>query len=146
MQNIYELMHNPINETQKRMLEAIDSDDFKLPESKEEFRRFVISILVAVDHEANEKEFMDKCLSKAVRVYRTLTSADGEAVYISQIKNQMSRTNYFATLERMAKARGTTAIRLVTRKLVSDGHATLEGNHKIIINGSACSLIGGDYE
>ena len=137
-------MHNPINDVQKRMIQEIDSDDFELPRSKHELRELIVSIMVAVDHEANERQFMDKCVSRAARTYFTLSKRTGKAVYISSIKNQMANTNYFRTLRSMAAARGVDAMRLVCSKMVTDGYAVIESGKKIKMTSKAYRFLGGE--
>ncbi len=143
MNNIYEVMHNPINNVQKEMINSIDSDDFDIPKSKQELKSFIISVMVAVDHEANEQEFMDKCVSKAARTYYTLSQSTGRSVYVSSIKNQMANTNYFKTLKKMAAARGEDVMRLICAKMIRDGYAVMDGVNKIKMTDSAVKFVGG---
>lgn len=143
MENIYNLMHNPINKVQKEMIDSIDSDDFKMPSCKRELRSFVVAVMVAVDHESNEHDFMEKCVSKAARTYFTLSRASGGSVYISSIKNQMANTNYFKALKKMAGARGKDAMKLICAKMVKDGYAHLDGLNRIKMTDKAVKFIGG---
>lgn len=143
MEMIYEMMHNPINSVQKSIIDSIEDDDFKMPSCKSELKSFVIAVMVAVDHEANERVFMDKCVSKAARTYFTLSRSTGQSVYISSIKNQMARTNYFKTLQKMAKARGKDAMRLICFKMIQDGYAELDGINRIKMTDKAVKFIGG---
>ena len=143
MNNIYEVMHNPINNVQKEMINSIDSDDFDIPKSKQELKSFIISVMVAVDHEANEQEFMDKCVSKAARTYYTLSQSTGRSVYVSSIKNQMANTNYFKTLKKMASARGENVMRLICANMIRDGYAVMDGVNKIKMTDSAVKFVGG---
>ncbi len=143
MDNIYEVMHNPINNVQKEMINSIEGDDFEIPKSKQELKSFIISVMVAVDHEANEKEFMDKCVSKAARTYYTLSQSTGRSVYVSSIKNQMANTNYFKTLKKMASARGENVMRLICANMIRDGYAVMDGVNKIKMTDSAVKFVGG---
>ena len=146
MNDIYEIMNNPINNVQKQMINDIESDGFEIPKSKQELKAFVVSVIVAVDHEANEKEFMDKCVSKAARTYYTLSQSTGRSVYISSIKNQMANTNYFKTLKKMATARGVDVMKLICAKMVRDGYAKTAGGKKIVMNDKAVKFIGDHNE
>ena len=146
MNNDYEEIQNPINEVQKKMVNSIGSESFEMPKSKQELKAFVISVLVAVDHEANEKEFMDKCVSKAARTYYTLSQSSGRSVYVSSIKNQMVNTNYFKTLKRMASARGVDVMKLICAKMVRDGYAKMIGGKRIVMTDKAIKFIGDHNE
>lgn len=143
MERIYEMMHNPVNSVQKSMIDGIEDDDFQIPSCKRELKSFVVAVMVAVDHEANEREFMDKCVSKAARTYFTLSRSTGQSVYISSIKNQMANTNYFKTLRKMALARGKDAMRLICSKMIKDGYAELDGINRIKMTDKAVKFIGG---
>lgn len=143
MQNIYNLIHNPVNNVQKQMIDSIDGENFAMPTSKHELKAFVVAVLTAVDHEANEREFMDKCVSKAARAYFTMSRGSGESVYISSVKNQMANTNYFKTLQKMAAARGKDVMQLICSNMVRNGYAELEGLNRIKMTDKAVKFIGG---
>ena len=142
MQDIYELMHNPVNNVQKKIVDDVKSGARGESFSKEQVASIVIEALISVDHEAREREYMDKCINRCARTYISLSSALGDEVYVSALKNQMSNTNYFKTLDKMTTARGVNVMRLICSRLVRDGIAEMVGTNKIKMNEKAYDFIG----
>lgn len=132
---------NNVNAVQKKMVNDMRNGLLPIPKNHNEAAQLMTDVLVAVDHESNEKEFMDKCLSKIVRTYFSLCKDQEQGVYLSRLKNQMVRLNYFKTLERMTGARNKDGFKLIYRRLISDGVARSDGT-KIRMTEDAKKLIG----
>lgn len=116
-----------VNKIQKAMVDDMRNEVTALPKTHAEVAQLMVELLLAVDHIANEKEFMDRCVSKAVRAYFSLLTDPSDGVYLSRIKNQMSGLNYFKTLNRMAGARGEDGFKVVYRYLITKGVASSDG-------------------
>lgn len=116
-----------INNIQKVMVDDMRNGKAAMPSNHAEVAQIMVELLLAVDHAANEKEFMDRCVSKAVRAYFSLLTDPKEGVYLSRIKNQMSGLNYFRNLSSMTGARGEDGFKVVYRYLISKGVASSDG-------------------
>ena len=124
-----------VNKIQKQMVEDVRNELTPLPKSHHELASLLIQVILSVDHESNEEEFMIRCKVKMAKTYFSIVK-DDKGVYLSQIKNQLVRLNYFQTLDNMAKARNEDGFRIVYRSFVKDGMGTADGN-KIILNENA---------
>lgn len=102
--------------------------------------QLMTELLLTIDHEEAEKEFLEKCLSKAVRTYFSMADDVNDWIYLSQIKGKMSSLKYFKTLNNMASARGVDAFRMIYRILLTEGCAVTDGT-KIKLNESAKKFI-----
>ena len=118
---------NNVNAVQKKVIDDMRNELLPMPKNRQEVAQLIIDTLLAVDHVSNEKEFMDKCLSKVVRTYFSLEPKEGGGVYLSRLKNQMIRLNYFQTLNRMAGARNEDGFKMIYRHLISLGVARSNG-------------------
>ena len=116
-----------VNNIQKVMVDDMRNGKTAMPSNHAEVAQLMVELLLAVDHIENEKEFMDRCVSKAVRAYFSLLTDPKEGVYLSRIKNQMSGLNYFRTLSGMTGARGEDGFKVVYRHLISKGVASSDG-------------------
>lgn len=116
-----------VNSIQKAMVDDMRDEKTAMPKNHAEVAQLMVELLLAVDHIANEKEFMDRCVSKAVRAYFSLLTDPSEGVYLSRIKNQLNGLKYFRTLNRMTGARGEDGFKVVYRHLISKGVASSDG-------------------
>ena len=117
-----------LNDVQKRMMRDIETGMTNLPETSAEYYEHVSSILLAVDVNAIEKPFLEKCKGQIVRTYFSSTKGvAGEGVYLSQIKNQLKQRVYFKTFTAMCNQRGADAFTEAYRSLITDGLAQSNG-------------------
>ncbi len=124
-----------VNKIQEQMVEDVRNELIPLPTNHHELASLLIQALLAVDHEANEEEFMIRCKVKLAKTYFSIVK-DDKGVYLSQLKNQLVRLNYFQTLNKMAKARNEDGFRIVYRSFLADGMGLADGN-KITLNEEA---------
>lgn len=108
-----------LNNVQIKMMRDIESGITKLPTTSAEYYEHVSSIFLAVDTNAIEKPFLDKCKNQIVRSYFAHTCGkSNEDVYLSQIKNQLKRRAYFTTFSVMCNQRNADAFKEAYRSLI----------------------------
>ena len=119
-----------LNNVQIKMMQDIENEVVKLPSTHSELHSLISSIMLAVDTEAIEKPFLDKCRSQIARTYFAYSNGKaGEGVYLSRIKNQLVRRAYFRTFEIMCNGRNADAFKVAYRSLITDGYLKSDGLH-----------------
>ena len=117
-----------LNNVQIKMMRDIENGVTELPKTHAEYYNHVSSILMAVDVEAIEKPFLDECRKQIIRTYFKRTEGlVNENVYLSQLKNQLSRRIYFNTFQTICANRNSDAFKESYRSLIEDGYAKSDG-------------------
>ena len=117
-----------LNNVQIKMMQDLQSGITKPPATSEELYALISSVLLAVDIEAIEKPFLDKCRAQIVRTYFLYSEADGEKrIYLSRIKNQLVRREYFKTFRAMCTSRNADPFQEAYRSLIKDGYLKSDG-------------------
>ncbi len=117
-----------LNKVQIKMMRDIENGVTELPKTHTEYYSHVSSILLAVDVEAIEKPFLEKCRNQIIRTYFKRTEGlVNESVYLSQLKNQLSRRIYFNTFQTICANRNSDAFKESYRSLIEDGYAKSDG-------------------
>jgi hypothetical protein len=142
MKNIYELIQTPINEAQKKIIEHIRMGSHGDSFTKYEVADMVIKVMVAVDYDAHEKPYLDKCINRAIRAGLSLAGGAGVSTYISKVKNQMASTSYFKIFDQMSKARGRNAMSVICSELSRRGLAEVVVGNRIRMTDLARDLVG----
>lgn len=133
------------NKKQIEILHSVASGEIGLPETSKELHELICNVLLARDHEAEEAPMMEKCRSQFIKLVTQKANDDG-FVYLSVIKNQLSRRAYYLELEKMLSARGITdTTRHVARSLISDGLAKRNGS-EVMVTRKAIDHINQDNE
>ncbi|AUR86575.1 hypothetical protein NVP1086O_62 [Vibrio phage 1.086.O._10N.222.51.F8] len=112
---------NSINKAQLNLIKDIAEGRIPLPETYYELSEVVKGALVLRDYESEEKPLIDKSKTQFLRTMkRKSKDSDDGWVYLSVIKNDLSRRLYFSNLERSQATRSVDAMRTVTRELIKD--------------------------
>ena len=122
---------NNINAAQVALVAKIASGDVKLPETHLELSELVTKALLTKDHDTEERETMDKCKTQCLRTIAQL-SLHGE-VYISAVKAQLNRRNYFKDLVIAKSNRGEKAMLSILGELAQDGCIKVIGFRVVLI-------------
>ena len=112
---------NIINKAQIKLIKDIAEGMVDLPETYYELSEIVKGALTLRDYDAEEKPLIEKSKTQFLRTMKRKSkdSEDGW-VYLSVIKNDLSRRLYFSNLERSQATRSVDAMRTITRELIKD--------------------------
>lgn len=117
-----------LNNVQIKMMNDIENGKNELPRTHNELHSLISSIILAVDIDAIEKPFLERCKAQITRTYFSETEwLSGERVYLSSIKNRLSRRVYFQTFKTICAGRNADAFKESYRSLIKDGYAKSDG-------------------
>ncbi len=117
-----------LNNVQIKMMDSVLNGEIDLPKTHKEYHDHISSILLAVDTDAIEKPFLDKCRAQIARTYFSYSEGkQGVDIYLSRVKNQLVRRVYFNTFKVMCSARGADAFQVAYRSLIKDGYLKSDG-------------------
>ena len=111
---------NEVNAAQVAMVKNISAGGVPLPKSSNELAELVTEALLLRDHDTDERPSIDKCKIQFIKVLKQQSDDDGW-LYLSIIKNVLSKRAYFKALVKSQSFRSMDAMRSITRELIEHG-------------------------
>lgn len=108
------------NKIQIKMVNDVRAGKVKLPIEADAQADYLSELLLARDYETEEAGMMKKCKLQFIRVVQQKANDDGW-VYLSVVRNVLSRRVYFKDLNERLKMRGIDAARHIARAMIVDG-------------------------
>ena len=108
------------NKIQIQMVNDVRSGKVALPATADLQADWLSDLLLARDYDLEEAPMMKKCKLQFIRTAQQKANVEGW-VYLSVVRNVLSRRIYFKDLDRRLKLRGIDTARHIARAMISDG-------------------------
>ena len=140
-------MHDNINDMQIRKVKEIRLGKMSIPESHDELADLIVDVLLTLDHESLEFDKMTKCRKVFIKTYigKINSYQDAEqcigGVYLSSIKDVLSRRKYFKDLHKMTRLRCADGFKEVYQFFIKNGYARRDGEKIIFLTDPEVLLV-----
>lgn len=111
---------NEVNSAQVALIKNIAEGGVDFPKTNYELSELVKKALLLRDHNSDEAEAVKRSKIQFIKTVKQKADKDGW-VYLSVVKNVLSRRSYFRNLVRSQSVRDLDAMRSVSRELIELG-------------------------
>lgn len=126
---------NEVNKAQVNLIKKIAQGGVALPKTSYDLSELVKNALLLRDHDSEEKSSIDKCKAQFIKIVKQKSDDDGW-VYISIVKNVLTKRAYYRNLERSQATRSLDAMRSIAGELIKAG-AIKKVNNQVMLTSTA---------